>query len=87
MVAVTNTTDGTAVSTFRDFPYQVAGKTGTAETGFERNHSSNALFVAYAPADKPQIAIAVVVEQGVWGANTAPIARDIMAEYFGLNNK
>lgn len=90
MVAVTNSNDGTAVEAFKDFPYQVAGKTGTAETGAESNHSSNALFVAYAPAEKPEIAVAVVVERGVWGALTAPIARDILEEYFktgqNLNN-
>lgn len=87
MVAVTEQVDGTAVGAFLGFPYKVAGKTGTAETGNEANHSSNALFVCYAPADNPQIAVAVVVERGAWGANTAPIARDILAEYFHLNNK
>lgn len=87
MVAVTEQVDGTAVEAFRGFPYKVAGKTGTAETGNEANHSSNALFVCYAPAENPQIAVAVVVERGAWGANTAPIARDILAEYFHINNK
>jgi penicillin-binding protein 2 len=65
----------------------VAGKTGTAETGHESNQSSNALFVSYAPADKPQIAVAVVVEKGVWGGNTAPIAKDILEAYFNIRNK
>ncbi|MDO8686522.1 MAG: penicillin-binding protein 2 [Clostridiales bacterium] len=84
MVAVTNSVDGTAVKVFNDFPFKVAGKTGTAETGYESIQSSNALFVAYAPADNPEIAIAVVVEKGVWGAYTAPIAKDIMEAYFRL---
>jgi penicillin-binding protein 2 len=35
-------------------------------------------------ADDPKIAIAVVVERGVWGSNVAPVARDIIDEYFGL---
>lgn len=87
MVAVTNSTDGTAAEVFKDFPFDVAGKTGTAETGYESNHSSNALFVCYAPADNPKIAVAVVVERGVWGAYTAPVARDILEAYFGLNDK
>ncbi len=90
MKAVTQEENGTAVNTFRDFIQRtgigVAGKTGTAETGFEKTSSSNALFICYAPVEKPQIAIAVVVEHGAWGANTAPIAKDILAEYFGLNN-
>jgi len=85
MVAVTSSVDGTAQQYFKGLPFQVAGKTGTAQTGKEAVHSSNALFVCYAPADKPQIAIAVVVERGAWGSNTAPIARDIIDEYFGLN--
>ncbi|MGI6050442.1 MAG: penicillin-binding protein 2 [Firmicutes bacterium] len=87
MVAVVNSIDGTAVNVFRDFPFDVAGKTGTSETGYEATSSSNGLFVCYAPYDKPEIAIAVVVEHGVWGSQTAPIARDIMMEYFRLNEK
>lgn len=87
MVAVTNAQDGTAATVFRDFPFQVAGKTGTAETGKEATESSNGLFVCYAPYDKPEIAIVVVVEHGVWGSYTAPIAREIMMEYFRINEK
>lgn len=87
MVAVTTSIDGTAQRAFKDFPFEVAGKTGTAETGRESKESSNALFVCYAPAHKPEIAVAVVVEKGVWGSYTAAIARDILEEYFGLNNR
>jgi len=87
MVAVTHRNDGTAASVFKDFPFTVAGKTGTSETGREdRKESSNGLFVCYAPYDDPQIAIVVVVEHGVWGSWTAPIAKDIMMAYFKLND-
>lgn len=86
MIAVANATDGTAVDTFMNFPYKVAGKTGTPESGHEDKYSSNALFICYAPAEAPKIAVAVVVERGAWGSNAAPIARDIMAQYFNLNN-
>lgn len=86
MIAVANNEDGTAADIFKGLlPIKVAGKTGTAETGQEANHSSNALFICYAPADKPQIAVAVVVERGVWGAYTAPIAYDVLAQYFESN--
>ncbi len=85
MVAVTNSSDGTAVSVFKDFPFKVAGKTGTAETG-DTSHSNNGVFVSYAPADNPRIAIAVVIERGVFGYFAAPIAKDIMTEYFKFNN-
>ncbi len=89
MLAVANAEDGggTAANAFTELlPIKVAGKTGTAETGREAEHSSNALFIAYAPADNPQIAVAVVVERGVLGAYTAPIAKDILKAYFD-NNK
>ena len=87
MIAVANSEDpgGTASSAFKDLlPITVAGKTGTAETG-DTTHSSNALFICYAPADDPEIAVAVVVERGVLGAYTAPIARDVLAQYFDTN--
>lgn len=82
MYSVAQSVDGTAEKVFRDFPIKVAGKTGTAETGMEETSSSNALFVCYAPAEDPRIAVAVVVEHGVWGSYTAPIARDILTAYF-----
>lgn len=84
MVAVTQSIDGTAKKSFLGLPFEVAGKTGTAQTSRGIERSPNALFVCYAPADDPQIAIAVVVEKGAWGSNVAPIARDIIDEYFGL---
>lgn len=87
MIAVTNRSDGTAADAFNDFPFDVAGKTGTAETGFDATESSNGLFVCYAPYDDPEIAVVVVVEHGVWGSYTAPIAKDILEAYFRLNEK
>ncbi|MGI6124697.1 MAG: penicillin-binding transpeptidase domain-containing protein, partial [Acetivibrionales bacterium] len=87
MIAVVNSEDGTAADVFKDFPFDVAGKTGTTETGYEATSSSHGLFVCYAPYDDPEIAIAVVVEHGVWGRETAPICGDIMMEYFRLHEK
>ncbi len=87
MKAVANSEDpgGTASSAFIDLlPIKVAGKTGTAET-WDKKHSSNGLFICYAPADNPQIAVAVVVERGVLGAYTAPIAHDVLKQYFDIN--
>jgi penicillin-binding protein A len=57
----------------------VAGKTGTAETGVGNIYT--AWFIAFAPADHPQVAIAVVVENqpgGFGGKVSAPIAKDVM---------
>ena len=84
MVAVAQSIDGTAYKSFTGLPFEVAGKTGTAQTSREATRSPNALFVCYAPADNPQIAIAVVIERGAWGSSAAPVARDIIDEYFGL---
>ncbi len=70
--------DGTASDTFRDFEIAVGGKTGTAEAV----GTNNALFVAFAPYDNPEIAISVVVEHGEHGNSIAPVAKEVFEEYF-----
>ena len=72
---------GTASSAFRGFDIEVGGKTGTAEAG----NSSNAWFVGFAPYESPEIAVVVMVENGGHGFYTAEVAREIIAEYFGMN--
>ncbi len=58
-----------------------AGKTGTSEVIGQKDHS---LYVAFGPAEKPEIAIAVVVENGGFGSvAAAPIAKDVFQAYFG----
>ncbi|MGN6328681.1 MAG: penicillin-binding protein 2 [Rhodanobacter sp.] len=83
---------GTGRSLAAGFPYLLAGKSGTAErfsrttNAYDTNRSTaylasrhRAWFVAYAPADNPQIAVAVLLESGAWGASAAgPIARRIL---------
>ncbi|MHB0977502.1 MAG: peptidoglycan D,D-transpeptidase FtsI family protein [Candidatus Aquicultorales bacterium] len=55
---------------------QVAGKTGTAETESGRSH---AWFIGFAPADKPEVAVAVIIENGGTGGKTAaPVARQVI---------
>ena len=73
------TEEGTAKSVFEGFPIAIAGKTGTAEVP---NGSSNGLFVAYAPAENPQIAVAIVIEHGSGGYMAAPVARAVFEKYF-----
>lgn len=85
MIAVSKDKQGTARKVFGDFEITIACKTGTAETGNEDKSSSNALFICYAPADNPQVAIAQIVEKGVWGSNTMAIAKDLLTAYFGLD--
>lgn len=84
-------TEGTARSQFGKFPISVAAKTGTAQrTGINPvtgdTYDAYAWFVAFAPYDDPEIAISIVLFQGGSGGYAGPIAREIIAEYFGLNN-
>lgn len=74
--------EGSASEVFSNYGVQVGGKTGTAQLG---NGSNNAVFIAYAPFDDPQIAVAVVLEHGVRGTNAAQVAKDIFDKYFNLN--
>jgi penicillin-binding protein 2 len=93
MVAVTQP-GGTAVYASLGAPYQIAGKTGTAQVvamkqgekydakKVDERLRDHAWFIAYAPADKPRIALAVLVENGGHGGGTAaPIARKVLDYY------
>ncbi|MEM1485069.1 penicillin-binding transpeptidase domain-containing protein [Oscillospiraceae bacterium PP1C4] len=75
---------GTARGTFGEGLYEmkVASKTGTPETA----ESPNSTFIAYAPADDPEIAVCVVIEKGWHGYTGAPVAREIFDAYFFSNN-
>ena len=78
---------GTAQTQFAYFPIEVVCKTGTAETGYEeiRKEYSNGLFICYAPKDNPEVAVALVVEKGEWGASTVIIAQKLLAAYFNTD--
>ncbi|SFK63412.1 penicillin-binding protein 2 [Methylophaga sulfidovorans] len=97
MVEVIHGARGTARSVGKDMPFKVAGKTGTAQVfgiaqdgeydaeTLERKLHDHALFIAFAPADKPEFAVVVVVENGGSGSKVAaPIARKLIQQYFGL---
>ncbi len=85
--------EGTGARAFAGAPYEAAGKTGTAqvfslkgaqykEGGVKKDLRDHALFIAYAPADNPKIALAVLVENGGFGAQSAaPIARMVIDYY------
>jgi len=82
MKAVVNLPYGTAHGAFLGFGIQVAGKSGTAETG---GPNPNAWFPAFAPADRPQISVATVlvrVPLATGGSDAAPLVRRVMARYF-----
>lgn len=71
---------------FKDFPEGfVAAKTGTPETGLEAfGQSSHSVLICYAPANDPEIAVAIVIEHGASGGNSLSLAAEIMKDYFGM---
>ncbi|OGT00729.1 MAG: penicillin-binding protein 2 [Gallionellales bacterium RIFCSPLOWO2_02_FULL_59_110] len=93
MIAVTQP-GGTAVQAAAGAPYQIAGKTGTAQviaikqgekydaSKIDERHRDHAWFIAFAPAEKPRIALVVLAENGGHGSSTAaPIARKVLDYY------
>ena len=84
MRLVTQGDRGTLRTVFRNFPITVAAKSGTAEEN--KNLSSHVWFVGFAPYEDPQIALTVMIPFGdVTGSPAAVTARNIIAEYMGLN--
>lgn len=93
MVGVTQESYGTGFRAFANAGYISAGKTGTAQViglkgqkynahAIDERHRDNALYTAFAPADKPRIAIALIVENvGFGAAHAAPIARKALDYY------
>ena len=78
---------GTAYNIFKGFTQEVAGKTGSAEAGKDKNGNDlvNAWFVCFAPYDKPEVAVVVMIENGGHGNYAAEVARDVLTQYFGMN--
>lgn len=94
MVNVVHGEHGTAKGINRNISYQIGGKTGTAqvfnikqdakynENEIDFKLRDHALFIAFAPADDPQIAVAVIVENGGHGGSVAaPIAGKVIKQY------
>ena len=88
----------TAHKPFKGSTYDASGKTGSAQVARRKqgekydakttseNKRDNAMFIAFAPFDKPEIVIAVAIEnvaKGGGATNAAPVARQIMDQYFG----
>ncbi|MDQ0090685.1 penicillin-binding protein 2 [Paenibacillus anaericanus] len=74
---------------FSGFPYDFARKTGTSEQSYNGENIDNGVFIAFAPRDKPKLAVAVVIPEGGFGATSAaPVARKILDAYdqeYGLD--
>lgn len=77
-------TTGTVKSTFKNFEIQLAGKTGTAQENVLRpNH---AVFIGYAPYDKPEMAVSVLIPNGYTSSYAAEIAKEAMSIYYELED-
>jgi len=74
---------GTADMVFGWYPVDVASKTGTPETA----GLPNSAFIAFAPAREPELAIAIIIEQGWHGFTAAPVARAVFDAHFGFNQQ
>ncbi|MGI6269599.1 MAG: penicillin-binding transpeptidase domain-containing protein [Candidatus Howiella sp.] len=77
MLSVTE--DGTGSGTFRSYSIKVGGKTGTAETSLG---GDNSMFIAFAPYEDPEIAVAVIVEHGGHGSGNGSLVKAIFDAYF-----
>ena len=82
-------TEGTASNVFANYPVSIAAKTGTAETSNLKTTDPdytepNLSFICYAPANDPEIAIAVMMEHGNSGNYAKNVAKDILDQYFGF---
>ena len=94
MQQVVNSLHGTAHRISYRLPYSIAGKTGTAQVfGLKQDEEykeeeiskklrDHALFIGFAPVEDPQIAVAVIVENGGHGSSAAaPVVRKVMDQY------
>ena len=89
---------GTAHRIGGGLAYTMGGKTGTAQVvqikqggrynaaALREQHRDHAWFISFAPLEKPEIAIAVILENGGWGAYAAPLARE-MTDFYMLHVK
>lgn len=100
MINVVHGAHGTAKGLNKGISYQIAGKTGTAQVlGIKQNAKYNehdidfkfrdhALFIAFAPADDPKIAVAVIVENGGHGGSVAaPVAGQVIKQFLQETNE
>jgi penicillin-binding protein 2 len=97
MMDVVHHPSGTAAAINRDLPYTIAGKTGTSqvigiaqdavydEEAIDARHRNHGWFLAFAPVDRPKIAIAVLAENGGGSSAAYPVARKVMDAWLAEN--
>lgn len=85
MARVNEGVQGTAASVFRGFPIKTAGKTGSATFSNSQDaygRTSYGVYIGFAPCDKPQIAVAIIIFDGGHGNFIAPVAKSMYEAYF-----
>jgi penicillin-binding protein 2 len=84
MYSVVNAPGGSVYQSYRNFGVTVAGKTGTSQ--ISKVNPNNALFVSFAPYEKPEISITAVIPRGYTSSNAASLVKDIYKIYFDLDD-
>ena len=82
MYKVANVSGGTGYSKLKDCVVEVAAKTGTAEHGLGKRYSAHGAIICFAPADNPEIAVAIYGEKAAHGSTLAMTAATIINAYF-----
>ena len=82
---------GFCEATFAGLPVEAAAKTGTSQVQRAGAYGqmyigTNGFLISYAPADNPEIAVAVAIEGAESGTSVSPVAADIYSYYFGLSD-
>ena len=75
---------GSAARLFRNYPIEMGGKTGTAQVS--KTKSANAIFIAFAPFDDPEIVVSCIIEQGATGIDAGYAIRDVFDYYFDIDS-
>ncbi|WP_251861815.1 penicillin-binding transpeptidase domain-containing protein [Clostridium sp. Marseille-Q2269] len=85
MIEVASGEGGTAANAFNDLPVKVAAKTGSADISEDQGdfgRTSYGVLIAFAPIEKPKIAVSVIIFDGQHGSYVAPVANAIFKQYF-----
>ncbi len=82
MFKVGNGKESSVSYIFKNFPYTVAGKTGTAQES--KSRGNHALFVSFAPYQKPEISATVVIPYGYASSNAVELTKDVYGYYFDV---
>jgi penicillin-binding protein 2 len=89
LLEATHSAGGTSSTVFGNFPEQIAGKTGTAETHADSNgyavKTDTSWWCGFGPFDSPRLVVCAVIENGGFGgAVAAPSALQVFEQFFGI---